>query len=133
MALASACFLYRHLSLLSPVSHPSSGAPYASALPQRSGQSARTEAETDSESKDEITDDDEEKTQETPQKQYETVVDWELLNGNKAIWLRDPKDVEAEEYDKFYSALSKARTLHPLTVLPLRFCSTTFAHSGGWS
>lgn len=33
--------------------------------------------------------------------------EWELLNDNKAIWLRPPSDVEADEYQTFYKALSK--------------------------
>lgn len=38
----------------------------------------------------------------------ETVWDWDLLNDNKAIWLRSPGDVTEDEYTKFYRALSKA-------------------------
>ncbi|KAL2643276.1 hypothetical protein R1flu_010863 [Riccia fluitans] len=37
----------------------------------------------------------------------ETVHDWEILNDVKAVWLRDPKDVTAEEYAKFYESLAK--------------------------
>jgi heat shock protein beta len=37
----------------------------------------------------------------------ETKWDWELLNSVKAIWLRNPKDVTPEEYDKFYHSLAK--------------------------
>jgi HSP90 family molecular chaperone len=37
----------------------------------------------------------------------ESVSDWELLNSVKAIWLRDPKEVSADEYAKFYEALAK--------------------------
>ncbi|XP_024394863.1 endoplasmin homolog [Physcomitrium patens] len=37
----------------------------------------------------------------------ETKWDWELLNDAKAVWLRNPKDVTAEEYDKFYHSLAK--------------------------
>eukprot|EP00899_Mesostigma_viride_P016157 jgi/Mesvir1/24542/Mv21880-RA.1 len=37
----------------------------------------------------------------------ETRYEWELLNDNKAIWLRNPKEVEEEEYVKFYKAISK--------------------------
>jgi HSP90 family molecular chaperone len=61
---------------------------------------------------DSISDDDEDKLikpKDVKEKKYETVVDWELLNGNKALWLQDPKDIEAEEYTKFYAALSKVR------------------------
>ena len=32
---------------------------------------------------------------------------WDLLNDNKAIWLRKASDVTKEEYDKFYKAISK--------------------------
>ena len=44
----------------------------------------------------------------------ETVWDWELLNDNKALWLRTPGDVSEEEYTKFFQALAKAR---PAAVL----------------
>lgn len=37
----------------------------------------------------------------------ETVYDWENLNKVKAVWLRDPKDVTAEEYAKFYQSMAK--------------------------
>jgi heat shock protein beta len=33
--------------------------------------------------------------------------DWEKLNDNKAIWLRKPSEVTKEEYEKFYTAISK--------------------------
>ena len=41
----------------------------------------------------------------------ETVWDWDLLNDNKALWLRSPADVSEAEYTKFYQALAKARAL----------------------
>ena len=45
---------------------------------------------------------------------------WELLNDNKAIWLRSAGDVEDEEYDKFYQALSKVRILsRDVLIVPL--------------
>lgn len=34
--------------------------------------------------------------------------DWEQLNTQNAIWLRDPKDITEGEYEKFYQAISKA-------------------------
>ena len=33
--------------------------------------------------------------------------DWDLLNENKALWLRSPSDVTEEEYLNFYKALAK--------------------------
>lgn len=42
-----------------------------------------------------------------PKTKKETQWGWELLNDNKAIWLRSANDVEDEEYDKFYQAISK--------------------------
>ncbi len=41
----------------------------------------------------------------------ETKWDWELLNDVKAVWLRNPKDVTPEEYDKFYHSLAKVNNL----------------------
>jgi len=37
----------------------------------------------------------------------ETLWDWELLNDNKALWLRNRDEIENEEYYKFYKALTK--------------------------
>ena len=36
-----------------------------------------------------------------------TVWDWEVINANKPIWTRNPKDVSDEDYNKFYQAFSK--------------------------
>ncbi|CAA2977027.1 endoplasmin homolog [Olea europaea subsp. europaea] len=42
------------------------------------------------------------------QKQLEkTTYEWEFLNDVKAIWLRNPKDLIEEEYEKFYCSLVK--------------------------
>ncbi|KAL3155343.1 hypothetical protein ABBQ38_010904 [Trebouxia sp. C0009 RCD-2024] len=51
---------------------------------------------------------DEEEEDAQPKTKKETRWGWELLNDNKAIWLRSAGDVEEEEYVKFYQALSKA-------------------------
>jgi len=37
----------------------------------------------------------------------ETQWGWELLNDNKALWLRSANDIDEEEYDKFFQAISK--------------------------
>lgn len=37
------------------------------------------------------------------------VSEWERLNTQNAIWLRDSNDVTDEEYEKFYQAMSKVR------------------------
>ena len=42
-----------------------------------------------------------------PKTKKETQWSWQLLNDNKAIWLRNAKDVDEEEYDKFYQTVSK--------------------------
>jgi len=36
-----------------------------------------------------------------------TVYDWEVMNDNKPIWLRAPKEVEQEDYNQFYKSFSK--------------------------
>jgi heat shock protein beta len=43
----------------------------------------------------------------SPKTVKQVVRDWELLNDNKAIWLRPAAEVTEEEYEKFYKALSK--------------------------
>merc|ERR1711912_106629 len=37
----------------------------------------------------------------------EEVVEWNKVNSEKAIWTRSPRDVEDEEYDRFYKTISK--------------------------
>lgn len=36
-----------------------------------------------------------------------TTWDWELINTNKPIWSRKPKDVKDEEYNDFYKSFTK--------------------------
>jgi len=36
-----------------------------------------------------------------------TTYDWEVMNDNKPIWLRAPKDVEQADYNAFYKSFSK--------------------------
>ncbi|EIE27138.1 heat shock protein Hsp90 [Coccomyxa subellipsoidea C-169] len=64
-----------------------------------------TEEETDADK-----DDDEDSDDEAPKtkKVKETVWDWDLLNDNKALWLRSPSDVGDDEYANFYKALAKS-------------------------
>ncbi|KAG2435339.1 hypothetical protein HXX76_007412 [Chlamydomonas incerta] len=66
------------------------------------------------EEEEEGAEDDEEETKEEEEKpkatRKEKKLDWELLNDNKAIWLRKPSDVTEEEYQKFYKAVSKDYT-----------------------
>ena len=54
---------------------------------------------------------DEEAKEEKPKTKFvtETKSEWERLNTQNAIWLRDPSDVTSEEYEKFYQAMSKVR------------------------
>lgn len=67
---------------------------------------------------DEEEDEEEEEAPKT-KKVKETVWDWDLLNDNKALWLRSPSDVSDEEYANFYKALAKV-PLHahlPIIIL----------------
>lgn len=43
---------------------------------------------------------------EKQQKVKKTVYEWELLNQNKAIWLRDKDEIDDEEYIDFFKILS---------------------------
>ena len=59
----------------------------------------------------EIKDEDEEKKKDKRKKKTKSVTKWkwdyELINENKPIWLRDKKEITKEEYIKFYKALTK--------------------------
>eukprot|EP00163_Fabomonas_tropica_P018317 TRINITY_DN32601_c0_g1_i1.p1 TRINITY_DN32601_c0_g1~~TRINITY_DN32601_c0_g1_i1.p1 ORF type:complete len:800 (+),score=354.80 TRINITY_DN32601_c0_g1_i1:191-2590(+) len=52
---------------------------------------------------------DEEDPDKPPEKKTrtETRWDWELVNEDKPVWTRSPKDVSEDEYTKFYKALTK--------------------------
>jgi len=66
------------------------------------------EDEDEDEGDDEAEVEEEESSDDTPkEKVKKTVWDWEIINANKPIWTRGPKDVEEEEYAKFYKAFSK--------------------------
>eukprot|EP00878_Enallax_costatus_P047459 GHUV01058184.1.p1 GENE.GHUV01058184.1~~GHUV01058184.1.p1 ORF type:complete len:124 (-),score=24.92 GHUV01058184.1:113-484(-) len=54
-----------------------------------------------------VVDEDEEEEEKTPKTVKQNVTEWEHLNDNKAIWLRKPKDITADEYTNFYKAVSK--------------------------
>jgi len=71
------------------------------------------ETEEKSEDDDAAVEDAKEETPKT-KKVDKTVWDWEILNNHKPIWTRKPDDVEANEYDEFYKALTKD-TKDPLT------------------
>mmetsp|Transcript_62706 Transcript_62706/g.168148 ORF Transcript_62706/g.168148 Transcript_62706/m.168148 type:complete len:784 (+) Transcript_62706:57-2408(+) len=62
----------------------------------------------DDEEKDdaEVKEEDEEKKEEK-QPGKKTVHEWEQVNTQKAIWLRQKEDVKEEEYNEFYKAISK--------------------------
>ncbi|CAH3157457.1 unnamed protein product, partial [Porites evermanni] len=56
----------------------------------------------------EVEEESEEKEKKPKTKKVEkTVWDWELVNTNKPIWTRKPKDVKDEEYNEFYKSFTK--------------------------
>lgn len=68
----------------------------------------KPDEEAETEEEDGVEDDEEEEEEEKPKKtRKEMRTDWELLNDNKALWLRKPNDISDEEYQKFYKAVSK--------------------------
>jgi len=69
-------------------------------------------AEEDEEGKVEDEEDGEEKPK--TQKVTKTVWDWELINSMKPIWQRKSSEIEEEEYEAFYKAISKDSTT-PMT------------------
>merc|ERR1711920_969880 len=59
----------------------------------------------DVETKDDEEKEEEEKEDKKPEKK--TVYEWEQVNTQKAIWLRNKEDVTEEEYTEFYKSISK--------------------------
>merc|ERR1719203_1606098 len=59
----------------------------------------------DVETKDDEEKEEEEKEDKKPEKK--TVYEWEQVNTQKAIWLRNKEDVTEEEYSEFYKSISK--------------------------
>merc|ERR1719261_1498597 len=59
----------------------------------------------DVETKDDEEKDEDEKEDKKPEKK--TVYEWEQVNTQKAIWLRNKEDVTEEEYNEFYKTVSK--------------------------
>merc|ERR1711998_249750 len=52
-------------------------------------------------------DDEEKKEKEKKPTKKQTVWEWEQVNTQKAIWLRNKEDVTDDEYTEFYKAISK--------------------------
>lgn len=66
------------------------------------------EAKVEPEKKDDLEIKDEDEVKEPKTKTItEKVWDWELVNDNKAIWLRNKEDLTLEDYNNFYKALAK--------------------------
>lgn len=65
-------------------------------------------AEEENNDEDDLEVKEEEEVAEKPKKTKQvTTFDWELLNGNPAIWTRSKEDIADEEYQSFYKVLTK--------------------------
>jgi heat shock protein beta len=62
-------------------------------------------------------DTEDEEEEEEPKKKMIKKTEWEwvLLNDAKALWLRNPAEVDEEEYEKFYTALTKGAGGKPVS------------------
>lgn len=87
----------------------------------------------------EVTDEDDEDEEDKPSNKKtitETVWEWELINAQKAIWLRNKNEVSQDEYNDLYKGLSKD-TEDPLTHVhfstegDIEFKSVLFIPSAG--
>ena len=65
------------------------------------------EAEEGEEAEDEADAAVEEDEEDEDKKVEQTVWDWEIINANKPIWTRNPKEIEKDEYNKFYLSFAK--------------------------
>ncbi|XP_072026800.1 endoplasmin-like [Amphiura filiformis] len=67
------------------------------------------EATDEEKTEDEDVEVEDEETEDTPKtrKVDKTTWDWEVMNENKPIWTRNPKEIEDEEYNEFFRAFSK--------------------------
>ncbi|ORX47619.1 heat shock protein Hsp90 [Piromyces finnis] len=61
----------------------------------------------DSDDEDDVEDVEEEEKKPKFKKVEKTVTKWELMNENKPIWTRKPKDISKEEYVEFYQAFAR--------------------------
>jgi heat shock protein beta len=71
---------------------------------------AEAEEEEDEEDDDEdveVKDDDDDKKDSEKPKTKQVVYEWEQINTQKAIWMRNKEDVTEEEYKEFYKSVSK--------------------------
>merc|ERR1712178_141946 len=62
----------------------------------------------------EVEEEEESEEDDTPNMVEKTVWDWEIINANKPIWTRNAKDVEDEEYNKFYTAFKGGDKKDPM-------------------
>merc|ERR1711977_275967 len=79
-------------------------------VPVEEEEEKKEEEKKDDEKKDDKLDvkdgDDAEKKPKT-KKVSEEVVEWNQVNSEKAIWTKSPKDVDDDEYNRFYKTISK--------------------------
>nr|UIC71720.1 heat shock protein 90 B [Haemaphysalis flava] len=68
---------------------------------------AKPTPEKDAEDKDEDKVEEEEDDEPKTKKVEKTTWDWELINSAKPIWTRKPAEIEDNEYDEFYKAITK--------------------------
>merc|ERR1712039_856842 len=68
----------------------------------------KKEVDAEAEEEDDEDDDkDDEEEEEKKEPKKKTVYEWEQVNTQKAIWLRNKEDVTEEEYTEFYKSISK--------------------------
>jgi HSP90 family molecular chaperone len=54
---------------------------------------------------------DEEEAEKPKKTKQVTTYDWDMLNGNPAIWTRAKEDISDEEYHNFYKVLTKDESM----------------------